>query len=42
MRLTRRAAVIAGAGALAGGFSAAARAAEEKETHGISSFGDLK
>src|SRR6188472_1725077 len=44
VRLTRRAALIAGAGAgaLAGGFSAAARAAEEIETHGISSFGDLK
>ena len=27
---------------LAGGFSAAAHAADEKETHGISSFGDLK
>lgn len=27
---------------LAGGFSAVAHAAEEKETHGISSFGDLK
>ena len=44
MGLTRRDALIVGAGALAGasGFSAAAHAADEKETHGISSFGDLK
>ena len=42
MRLTRRAALIAGAGALAGGFPGVASAADEKETHGISSFGDLK
>ena len=40
--LTRRDALVIGAGALAGGFSAAAHAADEKETHGISSFGDLK
>jgi microcin C transport system substrate-binding protein len=43
--LTRRDVLIVGAGALAGaggGLSAAAQAADEKETHGISSFGDLK
>jgi ABC-type oligopeptide transport system substrate-binding subunit len=34
--------VIIGAGALAGGFPGAANATDEKETHGISSFGDLK
>ena len=44
MGLTRRDALIVGAGALAGasGFSAAAQTVDEKETHGISSFGDLK
>ena len=43
MRLTRRDALVVGAGALAAGFPAGAQpAADEKETHGISSFGDLK
>ena len=44
MAVTRRDALAIGAGALAGasGFASAARAADETETHGISSFGDLK
>ena len=42
MVLTRRDALIVAAGALAGGLSAPARAEEGVETHGISSFGDLK
>src|SRR5262245_12250900 len=40
--LTRRGALIIGAGALAGGIAGPAGAADEIETHGISSFGDLK
>jgi microcin C transport system substrate-binding protein len=40
--LTRREALIAGAGALAGAVVTPAIAADEIETHGISSFGDLK
>ena len=42
MAVTRRDALIIGAGALAGGLATAARAADETEAHGISSFGDLK
>ncbi len=44
MPVTRRDALIMGAGALAGasGLSAPAHAADETETHGISSFGDLR
>jgi microcin C transport system substrate-binding protein len=42
--VTRRDALVIGAGALAGasGFASHASAADEIETHGISSFGDLK
>ena len=40
--VTRREALIIGAGALAGTVAGPARAADEIETHGISSFGDLK
>ena len=43
MTVTRRDALIIGAGALASaGFAGIAHAADETETHGISSFGDLK
>jgi microcin C transport system substrate-binding protein len=44
VKLTRRDALVLGAGALAGtsGLTVPARAADETETHGISSFGDLK
>lgn len=42
MRVTRRDALIIGAGALAGGLSVPVRADDGIETHGISSFGDLK
>ena len=44
MTVTRRDALIIGAGALAGvsGIASPAPAADEVETHGISSFGDLK
>ena len=43
MTITRRDALIIGAGALASArFSGIALAAQETETHGISSFGDLK
>ena len=44
MRVTRRSALVIGAGALAGagGLGEAAHAADETETHGISAFGDLK
>jgi len=41
-RLTRRDVLVISAGALAGCLSATAAAADEIETHGISSFGDLK
>jgi microcin C transport system substrate-binding protein len=40
--VTRRDALMIGAGALAGSFASPARAADETETHGISAFGDLK
>jgi microcin C transport system substrate-binding protein len=40
--VTRRDALIIGAGALAGSLATPAHAADEVETHGISSFGDLK
>jgi microcin C transport system substrate-binding protein len=42
--ITRRDALVIGAGALAGasGFASRASTADETETHGISSFGDLK
>jgi len=43
VKITRRDALIIGAGALAaGGLTAPARADDGTETHGISSFGDLK
>ncbi|HUI96840.1 MAG TPA: extracellular solute-binding protein [Xanthobacteraceae bacterium] len=43
MTITRREALLIGAGALAGArLAAPARAAEEAERHGISAFGDLK
>ena len=42
MRVTRRDALIIGAGALASGLAAPAHADDGVETHGISSFGDLK
>lgn len=44
MAVTRRDALIVGAGALAaaGGLGVSALAADETETHGISTFGDLK
>src|SRR3954470_5222448 len=41
-RLTRRGVLIISAGALASGLSAIGAIADEIETHGISSFGDLK
>jgi microcin C transport system substrate-binding protein len=41
-RLTRRDVLAISAGALASGLSATGAAADEIETHGISSFGDLK
>src|SRR5882724_2344450 len=40
--VTRRDALAIGAAALAGGFARPTLAADETETHGISSFGDLK
>jgi microcin C transport system substrate-binding protein len=44
VRVTRRSALVIGAGALAGaaGLTDTALAADETETHGISAFGDLK
>ena len=42
MAVTRRVALMIGAGALAGGVSVTVRAADESESHGISSFGELK
>ncbi|MEJ0074942.1 MAG: extracellular solute-binding protein [Alphaproteobacteria bacterium] len=41
-RLTRRQLLVISAGALASGLTATRAAADEIETHGISSFGDLK
>jgi microcin C transport system substrate-binding protein len=41
-QLTRRGMLVISAGALASGFAATRAAADEIETHGISSFGDLK
>ena len=41
-RLTRRDVLVLSAGALASGVAARSAAADETETHGISSFGDLK
>ena len=40
--LTRRGALVIGAGALAGGLAGGAVAQEDPERHGISAFGDLK
>jgi microcin C transport system substrate-binding protein len=41
-RITRRSVLVLGAGAAAGALAATRAAAQERESHGISAFGDLK